>query len=45
MLLSQQLAVQVIAPITTHTYGGFAGVGSATKGSVSVGQVGQERQN
>ena len=32
------------APITTHTYGGFAGVGSATKGSVSVGQVGQERQ-
>ena len=32
------------APIATHTYGGFAGVGSATKGSVSVGQVGQERQ-
>lgn len=32
------------APITTHTYGGFAGVGSAAKGSVSVGQVGQERQ-
>ena len=32
------------APIATHTYGGFAGVGSAAKGSVSVGQVGQERQ-
>lgn len=32
------------APIKTHTYGGFAGVGSATNGSVSVGQVGQERQ-
>lgn len=32
------------APIATHTYGGFAGVGSATNGSVSVGQVGQERQ-
>lgn len=32
------------APIATHTYGGFAGVGSATKGSVSVGQAGQERQ-
>lgn len=32
------------APIATHTYGGFAGVGSANKGSVSVGQVGQERQ-
>ena len=32
------------APIATHTYGGFAGVGSATKGAVSVGQVGQERQ-
>ena len=32
------------APIATHTYGGFAGVGSSTKGSVSVGQVGQERQ-
>lgn len=31
-------------PIKTHTYGGFAGVGSATNGSVSVGQVGQERQ-
>ncbi len=32
------------APIATHTYGGFAGIGSAAKGSVSVGQVGQERQ-
>ena len=32
------------APIATHTYGGFAGVGSAAKGSVSVGQAGQERQ-
>lgn len=32
------------APIATHRYGGFAGVGSATNGSVSVGQVGQERQ-
>ena len=32
------------APIATHTYSGFAGVGSSTKGSVSVGQVGQERQ-
>lgn len=28
----------------THTYGGFAGVGSAANGSVSVGQAGQERQ-
>ena len=32
------------APIATHTYGGFAGIGSAAKGSVSVGQAGQERQ-
>ena len=32
------------APIATHTYSGFAGVGSSAKGSVSVGQVGQERQ-
>ena len=32
------------APIATHRYGGFAGVGSAINGSVSVGQVGQERQ-
>ena len=32
------------APIATHTYDGFAGVGSSAKGSVSVGQVGQERQ-
>ena len=30
--------------VAGHTYGGFAGVGSAANGSVSVGKVGGERQ-
>ena len=41
---TSEATAQSSATIARHTFGGFAGVGSATKGSVSVGQVGSERQ-
>ena len=41
---TSEATAQSSATIARHTFGGFAGVGSAAKGSVSVGQVGSERQ-
>ena len=41
---TSEATAQSSATIARHTFGGFAGVGSAAKGSVSVGQVGFERQ-
>lgn len=41
---TSEATAQSSVTIARHTFGGFAGVGSAAKGSVSVGQVGSERQ-
>lgn len=41
---TSEATAQSSATIARHTFSGFAGVGSAAKGSVSVGQVGSERQ-
>ena len=41
---TSEATAQSSATIARHTFRGFAGVGSAAKGSVSVGQVGSERQ-
>ena len=41
---TSEATAQSSTTIARHTFGGFAGVGSAAKGSVSVGQVGSERQ-
>ncbi|WP_370800917.1 S-layer homology domain-containing protein [Veillonella parvula] len=39
-----EATAQSSATIAGHTFGGFAGVGSAANGSVSVGKAGSERQ-
>ena len=41
---TSEATAQSSATIAGHTFGGFAGVGSAAKGSVSVGKAGAERQ-
>ena len=41
---TSEATAQTIATIAGHTFGGFAGVGSAANGSVSVGKAGAERQ-
>ena len=41
---TSEATAQSSATIAGHTFGGFAGVGSAANGSVSVGKVGAERQ-
>ena len=41
---TSEATAQSSATIAGHTFGGFAGVGSAANGSVSVGKAGAERQ-
>ena len=41
---TSEATAQSSATIARHTFGGFAGVGSASNGSVSVGKAGAERQ-
>ena len=41
---TSEATAQTSATIAGHTFGGFAGVGSAANGSVSVGKAGAERQ-
>lgn len=41
---TSEATAQSSATIARHTFGGFAGVGSAANGSVSVGKTGAERQ-
>lgn len=41
---TSKATAQTSATIAGHTFGGFAGVGSAANGSVSVGKAGAERQ-
>lgn len=41
---TSEATAQTSAKIAGHTFGGFAGVGSAANGSVSVGKAGAERQ-